>query len=67
MNLIPFLKGLVLIYYEILEMSKPNITDVTKELEKYGCYRPQLKFYKENSKYHSLLPKDVNKTIIYFI
>lgn len=39
-------------------MSKKEITDVTKELEKYGSYRPQLKYYKENSKYHSLLPKD---------
>lgn len=48
LNIIPFLK----------EMSKQNITDVPKELEKYGNFRPQLKFYKSNSKYHSLLPKD---------
>ena len=41
-------------------MSKKDIKDVTKELEKYGSYRPQLKYYKENSKYHSLLPKDVS-------
>lgn len=44
-------------------MSKPNVTDVTQELEKYGQYRPQLKYYKENPKYNSLLPKDVKSTV----
>ncbi len=40
-------------------MSKPNINDIPKELEKYGNYRPQLKYYKQNTKYQSLLPKNV--------
>lgn len=56
MNIIPFLKGIFLIK---LDMAKPNVTDVPKELGEYGNFRPQLKYYKKNPKYHSLLPKDV--------
>ena len=52
----------------IVELSKPSITDVRSELEKWGNYKPHYRFYKSNPKYHVLLPKDVKfNTKIYFI
>ena len=42
------------------DLSKPNIKDVRKTIEKYGNFKPHLKYYKENPKYHKLLPKDNN-------
>lgn len=41
------------------ELAKPNVTDVRKELDKWGHYLPFVKFYKSNPKYHKLLPKEV--------
>ena len=40
------------------DLSKPNIKDVRRTIEKYGNYKPHLKYYKENPKYHKLLPKE---------
>jgi len=40
-------------------MAKPNITDVRKELDKYGSFKPHIRYYKSNPKYEKLVPKDV--------
>lgn len=40
------------------ELSKPEVKDVRRELEKYGSYKPYLKFYKSNPKFNKLLPKE---------
>ena len=47
--MIPFLK----------ELAKPEIQDVRVELDKYGHYKPHIKFYKMHPKYHKLLPPEV--------
>ncbi len=40
------------------DLSKPNVKDVRSVITKYGNYKPHLKYYKENPKYHKLLPSD---------
>ncbi len=40
-------------------MGKSTVTDVRKELEKYGSYKPHIRFYNSNPKYQKLVPKDV--------
>lgn len=49
LQIIPFLK----------DLSAPNVKDVRTEIEKYGNFKPHLKYYKANPKYHKLLPKSV--------
>jgi len=40
-------------------MAKPTVTDIRKELEKYGSFKPHLKYYNSTPKYQKLIPKDV--------
>ena len=47
----------------LMEMAKPNVKDVRNELEKYGNFRPHMKFYKANSKYHRMLPKETSTVL----
>jgi hypothetical protein len=42
-----------------LEMAKPTVTDVRKEIEKFGNYRSHIKYYKVTPKYHKLVPAEV--------
>lgn len=46
------------------ELAKPEVRDVRKELEKYGHYRPYIKFYKSDPKYKKLLPKSETETVL---
>jgi mitochondrial import inner membrane translocase subunit TIM50 len=46
------------------ELAKPEVRDVRKELEKYGHYRPYIKFYKSDPKYKKLLPKNETETVL---
>ena len=39
-------------------MSKPTIKDVRKELDKYGHFKPHVKFYKSDKKYSKLVPPE---------
>ena len=46
------------------ELSKPEVRDVRKELEKWGNYRPYIKFYKSDPKYKKLLPRQETETVL---
>lgn len=39
-------------------MSKKEVTDVRKEIEKYGNLKPYMNYYRSNPKYKALLPKE---------
>jgi len=39
-------------------MAKKEVTDVRKEIEKYGNFKPYMNYYKSNPKYKALLPKE---------
>jgi len=39
-------------------MAKKEVTDVRKEIEKYGNVKPYMNYYKSNPKYKALLPKE---------
>lgn len=51
-------KELLQLVQFLKEMAKPEVKDVQKELEKYGNYKPHLKYYKMHPKYHRLLPRE---------
>jgi len=42
-------------------LSKKEVVDVRKEIEKYGNFKPYINFYKSNPKYRSLIPNEVKK------
>lgn len=46
------------------ELARPEVKDVRKELDKYGNYRPYIKFYKSNPKYKKLLPKEEYENVL---
>ena len=39
-------------------MAKKEVTDVRKEIEKYGNSKPYMNYYRANPKYKALLPKE---------
>lgn len=40
------------------DLSKPNVKDVRSMITTLGSFKPHLKYYKANTKYHKLLPKE---------
>lgn len=51
-------KELLQLVQFLKDMSKPNVKDVRKEIERWGNYKPQIKYYKANPKYSKLLPRE---------
>jgi len=40
-------------------MSKKEVTDIRKEIEKHGNFKPYMNYYRSNPKYKALLPNEV--------
>lgn len=51
-------RELIMAIVFLKEMAKPDVKDVRKEIEKWGSYKPYIKFYKSNPKYRKLLPAE---------
>lgn len=51
-------KELQLLTVFLKELSKPNVKDVRSIISKYGSVRTHISFYRNNPKYHKLVPKD---------
>lgn len=50
-------RELLLLIVFLKDMAKKTVKNIREELDKYGHYKPYLKYYKAYSKYHKLLPK----------
>eukprot|EP00340_Litonotus_pictus_P008862 CAMPEP_0170515350 /NCGR_PEP_ID=MMETSP0209-20121228/1791_1 /TAXON_ID=665100 ORGANISM="Litonotus pictus, Strain P1" /NCGR_SAMPLE_ID=MMETSP0209 /ASSEMBLY_ACC=CAM_ASM_000301 /LENGTH=251 /DNA_ID=CAMNT_0010799793 /DNA_START=436 /DNA_END=1194 /DNA_ORIENTATION=- len=51
-------KELLQLIQFLKDMAKPNVKDVREEIQKYGSYKPHIKYYKSIPKYRKLLPKE---------
>lgn len=51
-------KELLLLIQFLKDMSKSTVKDVRKMILTYGNYKPYLKYYKQNPRYHKLLPDE---------
>jgi len=51
-------KELLLLIQLLKDMSKSTVKDVRKMISTYGNYKPYLNYYKQNPRYHKLLPDE---------
>ncbi len=57
-------RELVQLIVFLREMAKSDVKDIRVELEKYGHFKPYIKFYKSDPKYRKLLPREEYESIL---